>query len=64
MKAMNPNGAFCLYLIRYFDMQSKIENDESKWCILPLLIRYFDMQTPFVSIESRWCILPLFNTIF
>jgi len=38
---MNLNGAFYRYLIRYFDMQSKIESNESKWCILPLFDTIF-----------------------
>jgi len=38
---MNLNGAFYCYLIRYFDMQSKIESNESKWCILPLFDTIF-----------------------
>jgi len=46
---MNLNGAFYRYLIRYFDMQTHFESNESKWCN---------------AINLNGALCSLFNTIF
>jgi len=38
LKAMNLNGAFFRYFIRYLTCREKIESKESKWCILTLFL--------------------------
>ena len=53
LKAMNPNGAFCRYFIRYFDLQGKLVRSAA------ILYDILSCRENFESSEAKWCILTL-----
>ena len=61
LKAMNLNGAFCHYLVRYLDLQ----NIWKQWIqMVHSAAIWYDISTcrTFESNESKWCILTRFET--
>ena len=62
LKAMNLNGAFCRYLIRYFDLQRnfwkqcvKMVHSDAVWYDILTCIENFQNK------KAKWCILTLFE---
>jgi len=51
---MNPNGAFCRYFIRYFDLQGKLMVRSAA-----ILYDILSCRENFESSEAKWCILTL-----